>query len=251
LLPRLILVVAALLAVVLVLRWFARLPPGQAARVLRWGLFIALLLVLVLLAATGRLNWIFALVASLAPLFRRLILLAFGNLPVLGGLYRQYRSARTRRRPSPGQTSRIDTTFLSMALDHDTGEMSGEVLAGQFKGAQLRDLDFDQLLQLMNECQAQDADSVALLEAYLDRMHADEWREQKAESKERSTPPPHSESGMTRDEALEILGLAPGASEEDIIAAHRRLMQRLHPDRGGSDWLAAKLNQAKDLLLAG
>jgi hypothetical protein len=66
------------------------------------------------------------------------------------------------------------------------------------------------------------------------------------------SPPPRRTGGpMTRDEAYQVLGLAPGANEADIRAAHRRLMRGAHPDSGGSDWLAARINQARDILLAG
>jgi hypothetical protein len=134
----------------------------------------------------------------------------------------------------------VETAFLSMTLHHDSGRMNGGVKAGQFAGRDLAALDLPELLALLQECQVADADSVALLEAWLDRAHPD-WR---------AEPAAEPRSGaMTRAEALEILGLAEGADEEAIRAAHRRLMRSAHPDQGGSAWLAARINAARDLLL--
>jgi hypothetical protein len=63
-------------------------------------------------------------------------------------------------------------------------------------------------------------------------------------------PPPRAQgSAMSRAEAYEVLGLKPGASAEEVHAAHRRLMRMAHPDTGGSDWLASRINQARDVLL--
>lgn len=118
-------------------------------------------------------------------------------------------------------------------------------LDGQFKGKLLSDLQLEQLLALYKNYRSTDEQSAALLQAYLDRIHGDKWRSNTDDTKSSV------ETGnMGRQEAYEILGLSPDASHEEIIDAHRRLMQKLHPDRGGSTYLAAKINQAKDLLLS-
>jgi len=134
-----------------------------------------------------------------------------------------------------------------MTLAHDSGDIDGEVLEGQFKGRALKQLSLEELLQLLRECQ-DDEESVALLQAYLDRVYADTWRQQAGAQGQQQTSSGSGE--VSREEALQILGLSSGASEKEIIEAHRRLMQKLHPDRGGSAYLAAKINLAKDTLLA-
>jgi hypothetical protein len=147
--------------------------------------------------------------------------------------------------PVGGQTSRVQSKYLRMTLNHDSGEIGGEVLAGRFAGKSLGQLDLDDLLQLMRECQHDD-ESVALLQAYLDREYADWQQHAGAEGQQQSTAVP---GQMSRDEALQVLGLSADASAADIIEAHRRLMQKLHPDRGGSAYLAATINLAKQTLL--
>ena len=133
-----------------------------------------------------------------------------------------------------------------MTLDYDTGDLNGEVLVGQFKGMALDQMNLEVLLQLLQECQ-DDEESVALLQAYLDRVYTDTWQQQADAQGQQQTASAPSE--MSRDEALQILGLSSDASEVEIIEAHRRLMQKLHPDRGGSAYLAVKINLAKDTLL--
>jgi hypothetical protein len=134
-----------------------------------------------------------------------------------------------------------------MTLDHETGEMMGEVLEGTYAGKPIQALDLRDLVQLLLECQATDEESATLVRAYLERVYGEDWQ---AQVNAKAQHHPHTDNGgMTREEAYQILGLAAGANEQEIIAAHRRLMQKVHPDHGGSDYLAATINQAKDLLL--
>jgi hypothetical protein len=145
--------------------------------------------------------------------------------------------------PTSSGASGLDTAFLKVALDHATGRMTGEVIAGRFAGRRLEDLAMAEAVDLMNEAAADPA-TLQVLEAFLDREHPT-WREQAA-------PPPAADSGrMSRAEALKVLDLAEGATPEQIRDAHRRLMLANHPDRGGSTYIAAQINRAKDVLLDG
>jgi len=143
-----------------------------------------------------------------------------------------------------GGESAVETATLTMRLDHGTGQMTGQVRRGRHAGRELAALGLAELLALLAECRGEDPDSVPLLEAWLDRAEP-EWR-----AAESASPPPGAAGGkLTREEALAVLGLAEGADEAAIRAAHRRLMMAAHPDHGGSDWLAARINQARDTLL--
>ena len=207
-------------------------------------LIMAALLIVAVLIAMGRLPAQFIL-APLGGLGAFLIRF----LPTLMRLLPFWQMVMTRRAASQpkrgGQTSTIRTEFLEMVLDHDSGEMSGTVLTGQHKGQHLNDMTLEALLGLLLECQP-DSDSQQVLEAYLDR-HQESWREQASASSR--VPPSDAEAPMSRQLALEILGLTDTASEADILHAHREMMRRLHPDRGGSDYLAKKINAAKDFLI--
>ncbi|HEY2873510.1 MAG TPA: molecular chaperone DnaJ [Reyranella sp.] len=144
--------------------------------------------------------------------------------------------------PGQGQRTEVRTAFLEAWIDHATGDVGGRVLSGRFMGRTLDSLPEDDLRALHAEC-AGDADSARVLESYLDRRLGADWR--KAES-----PPPRGPRvDMTRQEALATLGLQEGATENEVRAAHRRLILRMHPDAGGSAELAARINRAKDILL--
>ena len=218
----------ALFLLFLLLRGFANAP---VARVRQFGA--------VLLASIGAVLLLLGLFTARGQ--QALIALTF-FLPLLLQWVQRW---RTNKRfggsaPQTGAANSVETAFLSMTLHHDSGRMTGSVKAGQFAGRDLATLTLAELLGLLQECQAADADSVALLEAWLDRAHPD-WR---------AEPAAEPRSGaMTRAEALEILGLVEGADEDAIRAAHRRLMRSAHPDQGGSAWLAARINAARDFLL--
>ena len=154
-------------------------------------------------------------------------------------------SRRTQK--SPGQTSRVRTAFLEMELDHDSGAIRGRVLSGQHQGASLDNLDVQALIALLGET---DEDSRRLLAAYLDHRQPN-WREHATGDDSEANRRARGGVKMTEDEAYQILGLQPGATAEAIARSHRSLMKKLHPDPGGSTYLAARINEAKAVLLRG
>ena len=150
---------------------------------------------------------------------------------------------------SGGQASEIQTDTLAMRLDHRTGDLDGEVLRGPFAGRQLETLGIQDLLSLLLDCQRDDPRSVPLIETYLDRKHPD-WRDLARDGSDSGqSQPPSAEGAMDVATACQILNVPLDATADDIKAAHRHLMNKLHPDHGGSSYLAAQLNQAKDILL--
>lgn len=226
---------------VLAVRWFVHASPASLARGIRLGAVWLAVAVVVAMVAAGRLPWLLGVIAPLAPL-------------ILAILARR----RQRRRPagdwddSGGQQSTVTTDCLDMTFDHDSGALDGRVTAGAFAGTMLSDMSLDELRGLMREVQAAgDTQSVSVLTSYLDRTYGDEWHgggDTGAGQREARAP---RNGAMARDEALRVLGLPAGATEAEIRAAHRRLMKQAHPDHGGSDYLASKINEAKDVLLGG
>ena len=153
--------------------------------------------------------------------------------------------------PSPGQISQVETVTLRVTLEHDTGAMDGEVRVGPFVGRRLSDLAKGELVALLQQCQKDDRESAALIQTYIGRHRASEFAADEFEEATTTGDGPGSSgsSVMTSEEACSILGLTRDATHEEIVEAHRNLMKKFHPDRGGSSYLASKINQAKDVLL--
>jgi hypothetical protein len=238
-----VIILALIAAVLLFISWYKRAPSSQQQRVRGRILLYGGLGILLLLLITGRLNPIIALVVAALALGQRL--LAFANM---ANVFKGFRnSMKGAAGPSEGGASDVETRFLRMSLDHDSGAMSGVVLEGDYRGRRLSELGIDELMDLLAVCRAEDSQSAAVLEAYLDRVHGDSWRDAHSRA---GVEHDGGATGMTPTEAREILGINADASREEIIEAHRRLMQKIHPDRGGSTYLAAKINQAKEILLA-
>lgn len=237
--PVLILVVALIVGLYLISRWWVQASPHQLLLALKLVGSVIAAILLAYIVISGRWSWLPFLVAY--PLMWLLRSRARNTLN------------KNARGPRSGQSSHISTRFLHMELDHDSGEMSGEILAGQFAGRRLDQLNLGELIELWRECAADDEQSRMVLENYLDRGHP-EWRsvagvgprEETAGARSNS---PWANTGMSAEEARKILGVEPDASSEEIERAYRRVMKNAHPDQGGSDWMAAKVNQAKDLLL--
>ena len=147
---------------------------------------------------------------------------------------------------TPGQTSKVRTAALEMELDHDTGRMDGQVLAGRFAGRTLSSLSEAEVIALVDELRGGDVQDLSLMEAYL-QWRMPEWREEATKAEARTQR--RRGGAMSADEAREVLGVPLGAKADDIRKAHRNLMKTMHPDQGGSNYLAARINEAKDVLL--
>lgn len=219
----------------LILRWLVNAEPRQIMRVLRWlGLLLGIVLV-GFAARAGLLGMVVTAAALLLPLIFR---------------WRVLRNIlKTARGPTPGQGSEVRTRFIRMRLDHDTGDMDGMVCEGPYSGRVLSSMTFRELLDLY-QASAADAQSAQVLQAYLERMHGEAWQAHMAAGgSSRGAGPSSSAGPMSREEARAILGVGHDAGPDAIKQAHRRLMKQVHPDHGGSDYLAARINEAKEVLL--
>ena len=238
-LPWLIIAIAVIGGFFLVGRWWVQATPRQLLTAIRWTAAAIGVVLLAVIVLSGRWGWLWTLLFFAIPWLNR------------------FRTLSTMRKnaqgPRPGQSSQISTRFVFVELDHDTGEMAGEVTDGQFSGRRLDQLTLGELIEVWRECVAEDEQSRFVMENFLDRGHP-EWRTvagagPREETAGARSDSPWTKTGMSADEACKILGVALGATPEDIESAYRRVMKSAHPDQGGSDWMAAKVNQAKELLL--
>jgi hypothetical protein len=175
--------------------------------------------------------------------------LALGSFfaPQLARLYRSWRIGSGGAAPGAEGSSDVETAYLAMSLDHASGAMDGLVREGSQRGRRLSELSPEALLGLLAECRLADPDGAQLLEAWLDRTHPD-WRAAAGQGAGQGAASP-SAGPMPRAEAARLLGVPEDADEASVKAAHRRLMMKVHPDHGGSDYLAAKINEAKRVML--
>ncbi len=210
-------------------QWFARANPRDVAQGARIGAAAVACLVSAGLLLAGRVGLAFMTIAATFAAIRAIRRHRGGADPMRGGPDRD--------------PVEIRTDLLEMRLDRASGEVEGSVRQGRFAGRPLADLGLAELLELLAEAARSDPRSTSLLEAYLDRRFED-WREAEPAGSAATGA-----GGMDEQQALDILGLAKGAGPDEIREAHRRLMTRLHPDSGGSNFLAAQINRAKDLLL--
>jgi len=205
--------------------------PSEERRSFLWrsGFWTVLGLSL-LLVASGRMHWLGAGIAALVPLTKTIFTLGLRALPFLRVL--------SRFKSSPSQ---FRTKSLLVTVNFATKRMSGEVLAGEYAGKTLAELTKDEMNALAADLRANDRESFVLLNAY--RIRGGDNTQESSDDYR-----PAGASDLSNDESYKILGLEINASKEDVLKAHKRLIQRLHPDRGGSDYLAAKINAAKDKL---
>ncbi len=232
--------VAALVIAILIRSLWIRAGLNLRQTLMTLGAAVVVI-VIVGLTVTNRLNWIVAALAASIPLIRRAGALVRW-MPWLAALFPRLRpksGAGSQPRSADAGSTTTESTFFRVTLHHASGHIDGEIKQGRRKGHFLSELSVPELAGLLGEIR--DYDSQRLLETYLDHHHP-EWRR---DNRQNVAP---GGQNMTRSEALSALGLADGASKDEVVAAHRRLIQRLHPDRGGTTYLAALLNRAKDTL---
>ena len=216
------------------IKQFGRMDAATAARIVRHGGGVLGMIGALLLLLRGRVG----LAATVAGMMAN-----FAGWRTTGaGLAAPF--ATWARGARPGRASTARSAMVEMRLDHDSGAMTGTILAGAYGGRAIETLSRPELIALRQELARDDPDGVSLLEAYLDRRFAG-WREADQGQRQRRG----GDGAMSRREAFEVLGLAEGSSAADIIRAHRTLMKKFHPDHGGSTTLAARVNQAKDVLM--
>ena len=242
--PAFTLGMALLAGMLLAGRWYATADTKTLLKVLKWVLLGTVVSVVFFFIISCRLACALAALPALLPWFFRLRAVARAA-KTLARMRQAYGTGPGA--PGTGGSSDLETRFLRMWLDHETGVMSGRVIDGPYKGHRLDDMDIADLVKLWKQCDCEDPESGRVVAAYLDRTYPN-WGEGGDDASETGGSTA-SLGVMDRAQALQVLGLAEDASATDVKDAHRRLISGMHPDHGGSDFLAAQINQAKDVLL--
>lgn len=203
---------------------------------------------LILLTVTGKLYILAALGTGLLVFAKRLFPF-LRYFPLFKGLFQ-----KAKHSAGTSKHSTVETSLLKMTLNHESGEIDGELLDTVSEGKYLSEFELPDLISLYILAGKQYPDSIEILATYLDRKYGTDWREaanaENGSQESRQNSRTSDSSEMTVIEAYAVLGLDNNATKEEIIAAHRKLMLKLHPDKGGSNYLATKINQAKDLLVS-
>ena len=170
--------------------------------------------------------------------FAAFMLILYGHhfglrVPPLPGFEGLFRGPRK----SAGQKSGVRTDTIEVVLDHDSGSMQGRCLKGQFAGRELASLREAELLRLLDEIGGADSQGAALPKPISTGAAKDGASGGQLAARRNRREPRDTNGGMSRKEAYEVLDLKPGAGGEAVRAAHRRLMMKLHPDRGGWTYL--------------
>ncbi|PIE43897.1 MAG: molecular chaperone DnaJ [Gammaproteobacteria bacterium] len=240
-----ILIIVGVIAYWYFTEWKKASPKQKKTWLIKGGM-AAFLAILLFLVATGRIHLLVAAVAGLLPFLRRSIgLLRY--LPFLSRLVVQAKGTA-----GNANRSSVKTRLVQLQLDHDAGRISGKVLLGPLAGRDLDTLSLADMNNLFALALAQSPDSLPLIEAFCAGKFGPSWRQQfgfdqaagTGSSAQGFAPP------LSVDDALQILGLEQGATKKQVIEAHRKLIQKFHPDRGGSNYLAYMINEAKAVLIA-
>lgn len=242
----------ALIAVIIIgyttVGYIRTLKREQKKKVVAKAGLLTFITTLIFLTITGKLYILAALGTGLVIFVKRLFPF-LRYFPFLKGLYQK---AKDTPNSGASQQSTVETSLLRMTLDHESGEVDGELLATVSEGKYLSEFGLKELISLYIIAKKQYPDSIEVLATYLDRKYGSDWRgsANAGDGSEESGQDSRDSNEMTTIEAYAVLGLEDNATEEEVIAAHRKLVLKLHPDRGGSNYLAAKINEAKDLLVS-
>ena len=229
---RLLLALIALVGVMAFLGWYGRATPSQRNDAIKSLLLYGVGIALLVLVVTGRIPWLFAIISAIIPFWRKISVL---------GRYLGLFSALTGK--SFGATS-LTTEWLVIDFNFSTRALDAQIRKGDFSGQRLSQLNKDQLSQLLQACR-DDLQSSTAVRAFM----AARFRQTGSAGDDRQQKTSAGDVNMSKAQAYEVLGLQPDAEDADIRKAHKRLIQKLHPDRGGSEYLATQINLAKDTLL--